>query len=157
MLASSEILCAPQSLMYTLGWQAEKVSTCQMVHGAKQGKVSHTPAKPDYLVNQKTLETIEVTHDIRCRPACRCVCRMHAHSVSRRHDLDHILEDQEAKQRREIQLSKERGKDAAIDLKVRLRDLHDYVQNLLQMNNTAFEVHLLPSAEKSTGLSSSQC
>ena len=48
---------------------------------------------------------------------------MHAHCVCGCHDLDHVLEDQEAKQRRKIQLSKEGGQDATIDLKVRLRDL----------------------------------
>ena len=48
---------------------------------------------------------------------------MHAHGVCGSHDLDHILENQEAEQGSEVQLPKKGGQDATVDLEVRLRNL----------------------------------
>lgn len=48
---------------------------------------------------------------------------MQAHGVGGRHHLHHILQDEEAQQRREVQLAKQGRQDAAVDLQVRLRDL----------------------------------
>ena len=65
---------------------------------------------------------------------------MQAHGVGGRHDLHHVLQDEEAKEGREVQLAKQGWQDAAVDLQVRLRDLHARTQAGRQVTGLSLRV-----------------
>ena len=85
-------------------------------------------------------EAIEVAHDIRSGPARGGVDLVQAHGVGGRHDLHHVLQDEEAKEGREVQLAKQGWQDAAVDLQVRLRDLHARTQAGRQVTGLSLRV-----------------
>ena len=78
---------------------------------------------PTTTTNKLSLEAVVVAHHVARRPARARVDVVQAHRVRRAHDLDDVLQDQEAEEGGEVELAEERRQDAAVDRQVGLGDL----------------------------------